>query len=93
MIGREDVVKAAALARVRLTQDEVERLTTDLARVVGWIEELKAVDTEGVAPLMQPYLEARATRDDVAQPVLGPDALRGSAGFEDRLVRVPKVVE
>lgn len=107
-IQRDDVVKAAALARVRLTPAEVEGVAQDLARVVGWILELEAVDTTGVEPMMQPIEQPLAPslaqplaqphpdgglRADVVQPVLGRRALEGSRGYEDGLVRVPKVID
>lgn len=87
-----DVAKMAALARIRVDAAELERLSTDVARVLQYVELLFAVDVEGVAPLRQPAIERQAMRADEARAVLGVRAVAGSAGDVDGLVRVPKVI-
>lgn len=93
MIGRDDVVKAAKLSRLALTEAEIGRIAIDLERIVGYVEQLGAVDVEGIEPMVQPFDLEGVRRADVAAPGIGRAAIAGSAGYEDGLVRVPKVVE
>ena len=58
-----------------------------------YVEQLMAVDTAGVEPLLHVLAPSSARRRDLATAVLGPAALAGSPGFVDGLVQVPKVVE
>jgi aspartyl-tRNA(Asn)/glutamyl-tRNA(Gln) amidotransferase subunit C len=45
------VRRIASLARIRLEEAEVERMRLELNGILGWIEQLQAVDTEGVEPM------------------------------------------
>lgn len=87
-----DVAKMAQLARIRVDDAEVQRLSADVARVIDYVELLFAVDVEGVEPMRQPPVEAAPLRPDEPRAVLGARAIAGSAGVVDGLVRVPKVL-
>ena len=50
MIDREQVDYVARLARLRLSEDEAERMTRELASVLGYIEHIEELDLEGVEP-------------------------------------------
>lgn len=52
-ITKDLVLKIAKLARIRLAENEVEKFTTQLAAIVGFIEKLNSVDTTGVAETNQ----------------------------------------
>lgn len=45
------VRRVAALARIRLGEEELARLQGELNGILGWIEQLQSVDTEGVEPM------------------------------------------
>jgi aspartyl-tRNA(Asn)/glutamyl-tRNA(Gln) amidotransferase subunit C len=51
MIHRDTVLHVAELAQLSLRDDEVDALTGDLVAIVGYVEQLGDVDTEGVPPL------------------------------------------
>lgn len=94
MIHKDDVVKAGQLAKLRLRDDEVERLAADLERVVGYVEQLMSVDVNEVEPMIQPAALPCPRRKDEPGDVIGRRALAGSAGWDESgLVRVPKVIE
>lgn len=94
MIERDDVVRAAQLARLRLGDDEVARLAADLERVVGYVELLMTVDVTGVEPMVQPLTLPCPRRPDVPAGVIGRGALAGSRGFDaSGLVQVPRVID
>jgi aspartyl-tRNA(Asn)/glutamyl-tRNA(Gln) amidotransferase subunit C len=50
MIDREQVLHVARLARLRLTDDEIERMTGDLSSILDHIEKIGELDLDGVAP-------------------------------------------
>ena len=91
------VKRIASLARIRLEEEEVGRMQAELNGILGWIEQLQAVDTEGVEPMAggapegQPAMRMRAdavTDGDLHEAVLAnaPDRMGSYFG-------VPKVVE
>ena len=50
MIDREQVLHVARLARLELTEDEVERMTAELSSILGHIEKIGELDLDGVPP-------------------------------------------
>lgn len=53
MLSKDDVKKVAALARLELTDQELEIMPGQLSNVLNYIDQLKEVDTEGVIPTAQ----------------------------------------
>lgn len=91
------VRRIAALARIRVEDDELPRVQAEINGILGWIEQLQAVDTEGVEPMSggSPVAQAQArlrpdavTDGDRAEQVLANAPDRMGAWFG-----VPKVVE
>jgi aspartyl-tRNA(Asn)/glutamyl-tRNA(Gln) amidotransferase subunit C len=88
------VARIARLARIRLTDDEKNHLAAELNGVLGWVDELRQVNTDGVEPMtsvvgarlrLRPDLVDHSTdRDDILA-----NATEPTAGF----FTVPKVVE
>ena len=91
------VRRIASLARIRLEEEEVGRMQAELNGILGWIEQLRAVDTEGVEPMAggAPQGEpAMRMRDDAMTEGGVPDRVLANA--PDRMgayFGVPKVVE
>lgn len=52
-ITPDEVRRIAALANIGLNSDEADRYALELDKIVGFVEQLKAVDTKGVAPTDQ----------------------------------------
>lgn len=50
-ITRETVEKVALLARLKLSEQELETMTDQLGQIVGYVDQLSEVDTEGVEPM------------------------------------------
>ncbi len=89
------VRRVAALAHLRLSPEEEASLTHDLARILDYVEMLRAVPTEGVPITTHPVALPDALRPDEPQPgVTHDDALRGAADADRArgLFRVPRVV-
>jgi len=91
------VKRIASLARIRLEEAEVARMQTEINGILGWIEQLREVDTEGVEPMAGGAPEgqpAMRMRDDVVADGDQSEAVLANA--PDRVGKyfgVPKVVE
>ena len=64
-LSREDVAKVAALARLALSEDELEQMTRELSKIVGFVSLLEELDTANVEPLAHPLGTTNVFRDDV----------------------------
>lgn len=94
-----DVKRLSTLAQIELTDDESARTLDKLNGIFSLVEELRAVDTTGIAPLNHPIAAARPElslrlRDDVAsQPNRRDDYQQVAPATQDGLYLVPKVIE
>jgi aspartyl-tRNA(Asn)/glutamyl-tRNA(Gln) amidotransferase subunit C len=90
-IGEEDLTHLARLARLRVPIEEREALRTDLEQVLGYLGELAAVDTAGLAPMLRPVHVEDGTRPDAAGPSLdGARVLELGRAHQDGFLRVPR---
>lgn len=98
----DDVRRVAELANLELTAAEEPLMQRDLNAVLGYIEQLNELDTNGVAPMAQvsemlggPVAEyGEILRADVIQPSIDTAAVMASAPETDgRFFKVPKVIE
>ena len=88
------VRRIAKLSRLHLEDADIPRLQGELNGILGWIEQLSAVDVEGVEPLTGAAMMAMRMRDDVVTDGGMADAVLSNA--PDRagaFYAVPKVVE
>lgn len=89
-----DVNKVAMLARIRLTDDEAAELGPQLSGILGYIETLSEVDTEGVPATAHPHDAAMPLRADIVTNVNRREELQSPAPkTESGLYIVPKVIE
>ena len=80
-IGREEVLHIARLARLGVTEEEVDRLSEQLSNIIENFEILKQVDTANVPPTAQSI---------ALQNVVGDDAVTLSLPLEDVLANAPQ---
>ena len=93
-ITRDEVRRVAALARLRLTPDEEERLTADLGHILDAFARLSALDTSAVPPTAQVEEDRVVFRDDVvANPPATEELLANAPARDGRFFRVPKIIE
>ena len=89
----DQVRHVAKLARLRLSDGEVERYGTQLAAILGHISQLNAVNVDGVEPMAHPLPMTNRLDDDVPTPAMPIDALLMNApAVEGRYLAVPKVL-
>jgi aspartyl-tRNA(Asn)/glutamyl-tRNA(Gln) amidotransferase subunit C len=92
-ISRDDVAHVAALARLRLTDDELDTFTEQLAKVLDHARDVEALDVADVPPTAHPYPLQNVLRPDEERPCLDRDAvLAGAPAIEDDRFRVPPVL-
>jgi aspartyl-tRNA(Asn)/glutamyl-tRNA(Gln) amidotransferase subunit C len=68
MIDREQVLHVARLARLRLSDDEVERMSAELSKVLDHIEKIEELDLEGVPPTSHVIELENVLRADEPRP-------------------------
>jgi aspartyl-tRNA(Asn)/glutamyl-tRNA(Gln) amidotransferase subunit C len=92
-ITTEDVAHVAQLARLRLSQEELETFTGQLAAVLDHASDVEALDTKGVAPTAHPLPLANVLREDVLVAGLDRDEVLAAApAVEAYRFRVPRIL-
>ncbi len=93
-LERSDVEKIAHLARLGLDEAEIPRTTETLNNILGLIDQMQAVDTNGIEPLAHPLEATQRLRADVVSETNQRDAYQAIApAVENGLYLVPKVIE
>ena len=90
MIDRDQVLHVAKLARLKLTDDEVEKMTGELSKILEHVERMEALDLEGVEPTSHVVAMENVLREDVPRPSLPRErALEQAPDATDDGFRVP----
>ena len=90
----EQVRHIANLARIAMSEEELERLVPELNNILGWVEQLGEVDTEGVEPLTAVIEQKLRLRDDaVTDGDCRDEILANAPDAEHGFFAVPKVIE
>ncbi len=96
-LTEEEVRYVSDLANLRLSNEEVARMSHDLGQILTHIEQLNELDTESVEPMAQVLYEADETatlREDVPQRTLtNEEALANAPLSGNGYYKVPKVIE
>jgi aspartyl-tRNA(Asn)/glutamyl-tRNA(Gln) amidotransferase subunit C len=79
MLSREQVLHVARLARLDVTDEEVERFAGELSKVVDWIDKIGELDLEGVEPTSHVVELENVLREDVPTQSLEPEVALESA--------------
>lgn len=92
-ITRDDVAKVARLARLRLSESELELFTSQLAKVLEHAEDIAALDLRGVIPTAHPFGLRNVTRpDDVRATLDREEVLAMAPETEDGRFGVPRII-
>ncbi|ACI98921.1 MULTISPECIES: Asp-tRNA(Asn)/Glu-tRNA(Gln) amidotransferase subunit GatC [Rhodospirillales] len=93
-LDKATVAKIAHLARIRVPEEEQEHLAQELNGILGWVEQLGEVDTDGVQPITSNVAQTLRRRQDVVTDGGYPEKVVANApeGAE-HFFAVPKVVE
>lgn len=92
-ISRADVAHVAQLARLSLTDDELDLFTGQLAAVLDHARDVEALDLADVEPTAHPYPLTNIFRDDEVRPCLDREEVLAQApAVEDGRFRVPPIL-
>jgi aspartyl-tRNA(Asn)/glutamyl-tRNA(Gln) amidotransferase subunit C len=93
-ISRDDVLHVADLARLHLTDDEIDRMQAQLSNILEAIETLRDVDTSHVGPTASVIQLENVMREDEVRPGLSREAALANAPLrDDPFLRVPTVLQ
>jgi aspartyl-tRNA(Asn)/glutamyl-tRNA(Gln) amidotransferase subunit C len=92
-LDRAALEHLAQLAQLSLREDEIDRLAKDLDRIVAYVDELAALDLEGVEPTAQIGAVAALRADEPLPCLAHDDALSGAPRVEEGGFSVPPFVE
>ena len=92
-ISRDEVAHLARLARLALTDGELDSFAGQLAAILGHVSQIQAVDVTGVAATDNPLSDVNVFRTDVPQPCLSQDeALAQAPHAVDGRFAVPRIL-
>ena len=93
-VDTEQVRHIAKLARIAMSDAEIAALVPELNAIIGWVEQLAEVDTDGVEPLTAVIDQKLRLRDDAVTDGNIRDAVLANApAAEHGFFAVPKVIE
>ena len=92
-INPEEVREIATLARLRLDEDEVARLTVELDGILGYIETVKGLDTANVEPMTHAVpFDCPMRPDEPGRSLTIDEALQNAPRRRENLFEVPRIV-
>ena len=92
-LGRDEVEKVALLSRLRLDDNELQRMTAQLGQIVEYVRQLDDLDTSGVEPMAHAADLSNVFAEDDARPSLDREkALANAPKRDEECYRVPAVL-
>ncbi len=93
-VSSDQVRHIAKLARIAMSDEEIERLMPELNAIIGWVEQLGEVNTDGIEPLTAVIDQKLRLRDDkVTDGDRRDEILANAPDAEHGFFAVPKVIE
>jgi len=94
MLSLQDVQRIARLARLELSGAEAEAMREQMNAILAMVDQMSAVDTQGVEPMSHPQDVTQRLREDVVtEPDRRDDFLALAPQAEDGLYLVPRVID
>ena len=92
-LTRDDVAHLANLARIDLSDDELDRMVGELGIILESVATVQQAPTDGVEPMSHPLPLTNVTRTDEVRPSLGAEAvLAGAPAVEQERFLVPRIL-
>ena len=92
-ISKDDVKKVAAVARLNLSEKEIEKFSSELEKILDAFKELETIDVGDAKPSFQPIEMKNVLRDDKIEPSITQEkALKNAKQKENGFVKGPRVV-
>ncbi len=93
-LSKDEVEKVARLARLEITEAEKEAFSGQLSSILTYVEQLRALDTDGVEPTATVLEQTNVFREDEVQPCLPVEqALANAPEQGEGFFKVPRILE
>ena len=93
-VSNDQVRHIAKLARIAMSDEEIERLAPELNNILGWVEQLAEVNTDAIQPLTAVIDQKLRLRDDaVTEGNIRDEVLANAPEAQHGFFAVPKVIE
>lgn len=93
-VDRETVIRVARLARIQVPERDLDTLAGELSNIIGWVEQLEEVDTDGIAPMASVAdMKLRWRADEVTDGGIRDKVTANAPDPQNGMFSVPKVIE
>ncbi|MDZ7766588.1 MAG: Asp-tRNA(Asn)/Glu-tRNA(Gln) amidotransferase subunit GatC [Melioribacteraceae bacterium] len=93
-VNKDEVKNIAKLAKLKLSESEVEEFTGDMNKILDYMDKLNELDTGNVKPLYHPLEGTNVFRDDqLKNSINREDALKNAPQRTEEFFKVPKVIK
>ena len=94
-LSRDDVLKLARLARLHLSDDEIERFQDEISTILGYVEQLQEVNLDGIQPTYQVTGLKDITRPDVVKDygTSAEELLKNAPATKDGHIKVKRMLQ
>ncbi len=93
-VDRATVRRIARLARIAITDEEAERLETELSSILDWVAQLDELDTSAVEPMTRvEAMTMKKRKDEVTDGFCADDIVKNAPKVDDHYFVVPKIIE
>tara|TARA_B100000029_G_scaffold449276_1_gene472329 strand:- start:1086 stop:1373 length:288 start_codon:yes stop_codon:yes gene_type:complete len=93
-IDNQTVRKVSKLAKIKINEKEETKFIEELNNILGWVDELKKVDTDQIEPMLSVFNESMVMRkDEVSSEISDELVLKNAPESKSGFFVVPKVVE
>lgn len=94
MLTREEVLRIARLARLELTEEEIESMRVELSRILEYVKEINLAGADDFDPTFQTFEKPTPLREDVPEKRFeAEEILRNAPLRKDKFFSVPKIIE
>ncbi|MDA3861525.1 MAG: Asp-tRNA(Asn)/Glu-tRNA(Gln) amidotransferase subunit GatC [Melioribacteraceae bacterium] len=93
-VTKNDIEHIAKLAKLEIKEDEIDNFTSQLNKVLDYVDKLNELDTDNVKPLSHPIEGENVFREDLLkESIPTKDALKNSGSKTEEYFKVPKVIK
>lgn len=96
ILSKEEILHLADLAKLKLTEEEIEKFRIQLSEIIGYIEQLNTVGTENIEPVSQLTDLSNVSREDKssdAQSLTQKQAFQNTGSTKDGYIRVEAIFD
>ncbi len=93
-LTKKDIKKVARLARIEVSEESCEQLTSQVGGIIDWVEKLSEVHTDNVKALTNVHeMTLRFNKDEVTDGNIAEDVLKNAPNAKYGYFTVPKMIE